>query len=74
MLTRHVIFDMTGPVQIFYPVSDMKVSIPKINIQSTDDFASGIVQFTGVGMAIYALILFSAPSYMKSCTIRNAGT
>ncbi len=58
MLTGHVIFDLTGPVQIFYPLSDMKVSIPKVNVQVTDDLPWAIVQPAGVGLALYALIVF----------------
>ncbi len=58
MLTGHVIFDMTGPVQIFYPLSDMKISLPKVNVQATDDFYSTIVNSAGIGLALYALIVF----------------
>ncbi len=59
MLTGHLIADMVGrPVQIFYPVSDMMVSIPKVDIQATPDFPSSIVNSHGIGMAIYAVIIF----------------
>jgi len=59
MLTGHLIADMIqGPVQIFHPVSDMEVSVPQLDIQATDDFISPIVNSYGVGMAVYALIIF----------------
>ncbi|MEA3254748.1 MAG: metal-dependent hydrolase [Candidatus Altiarchaeota archaeon] len=59
MLIGHVIADMIdGPVQIFYPVSDVGVSVPNVDIQATSDFISPIVNSHGLGLAIYAVVIF----------------
>jgi membrane-bound metal-dependent hydrolase YbcI (DUF457 family) len=60
MLTGHLIADMIeGPVKIFYPLSEIEISLPYVNIQSTKDFQSTIVGQYGIGLAAYAFIIFS---------------
>jgi lysylphosphatidylglycerol synthetase-like protein (DUF2156 family) len=60
MLTGHLVTDMIGgPVKIFYPVSEKQISLPKVNVQATDRFTSTIANNTGLGIAIYACIIFS---------------
>jgi lysylphosphatidylglycerol synthetase-like protein (DUF2156 family) len=60
LLTGHVVTDMIGgPVKIFYPYSQMKVNLPNINIQASSRFMSTIVSNTGIGIAIYGMIVFS---------------
>jgi hypothetical protein len=60
MLTGHLIADMIeGPVKIFYPLSNANITLPKVNIQATKDFQSTIVGQYGIGLAAYAIIIFS---------------
>ena len=60
MLSGHLIADMIeGPVKIFYPLSDAKITLPHVNIQATKDFQSTIVGQYGIGLAAYAIVIFS---------------
>ena len=60
MLTGHLIADMIeGPVKIFYPLSEAKISLPRMNIQATKDFQSTIVGQYGIGLAAYAIVIFT---------------
>ena len=47
-----------NPSLIFYPLSDVGVSIPDVSIQLTDKFASGLIEPLGIVLIIYALLIF----------------
>jgi len=60
MLTGHLVMDMTGgPVKLLYPLDNRPTALPYIDIEATDRFISPLANSTGVGIAIYAAIMFT---------------
>lgn len=60
MLSGHLVFDMVYTyVMIFYPLSDAYYGVPRLDLQLTEEFKSGIVQPIGIALLIYAGIVIA---------------
>ena len=72
MLTGHLIADMVyGPVKILYPLSEQNINLPKVDIEATDLFTSQIIGPMGIGMTLYAAIIFAGAMVHDTLYYRN---